>query len=570
MRRTLIDDLNSASLLPTDGRPAWLKSAESAVAFVEKSASSAELILHTNVGFTLITTALAPIEKVTPPDMADLARCMFFPEHSWALDYSIGSSGAGDVHISEPLESPGCKSLVGGERLVFRRYFEGVDKGPPRTELNQRVVHSLGLYWLDEYSAFCRLDEHGDVEPVIRVVDLSPQGSPASILVTMRADALHKYMAATGQALVTKFDFTRYIPGRFAGWHNQKLTNVEKGDLAYHGGVQGDASYVNGVLISRAPFGREELHRKLVADWKGEGKHYAAFKAQDWKHNRLAELSCDPKELASYFEKDSPLPFQITPTFFRPEVLQRYKADPEKYKIEHRSISSRAGWYLKTYDVNEAGQVHTYLWYLGDLPYSEQLYWQSFNEWPKAPISERAYKTDFEADWDDTPDPLRDLQSTVRELDETPPDWWQPRGEDVRDTQHYPITASVEEWANAILALDQMLVEGFRVELIRKRLARLNAAHPTSWGSLRLIEAVLVAQGETDTDAAAIIEPLKQLHFLRSKVKGHAANRTKGELVRKARKSHGGLKEHFLWLSGECAKALGRVTTALNLAPSDS
>ena len=89
----------------------------------------------------------------------------------------------------------------------------------------------------------------------------------------------------------------------------------------------------------------------------------------------------------------------MSPVFFNAEVLHKYKADTEKYTLEDRSINCRGTWSLQTYDVNEAGQVHTYLRYLGYLPYKEQLYWQSFNEWPKAALSERAIATDFKGEF---------------------------------------------------------------------------------------------------------------------------------------------------------------------------
>ena len=64
-------------------------------------------------------------------------------------------------------------------------------------------------------------------------------------------------------------------------------------------------------------------------------------------------------------------------------MLLKYKKDPEKYLLEDRSITARNSWYLKTYDINAAGQVHTYLIYLSHLPYEEQVYWKSANEAPK-------------------------------------------------------------------------------------------------------------------------------------------------------------------------------------------
>jgi len=269
------------------------------------------------------------------------------------------------------------------------------------------------------------------------------------------------------------------------------------------------------------------------------------FKAHDWKNGRLAEISCAPTAIASYFEKDSPLPFQTTPAFFRPDVLQKYKADPEKYRLEDRSIHSRGGWYLKTYDVNEEGQIHTYLCYLADLPYKEQLYWQSFNEWPKGPISKRAVQTDFEGNFSTQPDPLVELKYEVTKLDALKPEWWQPRGEPLAAKLHYPLTASVEEWANEILALDQLIVEGFQTKPLRQRI--LNAGRPMdkAWGSLKLLQEVLISGGMDEEETAEVLAPLRALHELRSKTKGHAAESEKAALVKKAKSDHGSLPAHF-------------------------
>ena len=115
------------------------------------------------------------------------------------------------------------------------------------------------------------------------------------------------------------------------------------------------------------------------------------------------------------------MPWKISPTFFRPEVLQKYKADPEKYTIDGRSINCRGAWYLTTYDINEAGQVHSYIGYLAQLPYEEQLYWRSFNEWPKGNISKRAFQTDILGEFSKEDDPLAELKRQVEVLDRAPP-----------------------------------------------------------------------------------------------------------------------------------------------------
>jgi hypothetical protein len=38
----------------------------------------------------------------------------------------------------------------------------------------------------------------------------------------------------------------------------------------------------------------------------------------------------------------------LSPAFFRPEVLLKYKADRDKYTVGERDVSCRAAWHLLT------------------------------------------------------------------------------------------------------------------------------------------------------------------------------------------------------------------------------
>jgi hypothetical protein len=243
--------------------------------------------------------------------------------------------------------------------------------------------------------------------------------------------------------------------------------------------------------------------------------------------------------------------------------LQKYKADPEKYSLEHRSICARGGWYLKSYDVNEANQVHAYLCDLAKLPYTEQIYWQSFNEWPKAPISKRAFETDFEGNFSSEPDSLIELKYEISKLDKNPPEWWQPRDEELASTVHYPLTTSPEEWSNAILALDQLVIEGFVVKALRTALSASGLAVDKQWQSLKLLSELLQFKGVDVDDATAIMEPLKRLHHLRSKVKGHAAASDKVALIKQAKSEYASLPAHFRALVGEVQVSFDRIVELL-------
>jgi len=561
---SIIADVMKIGFAPEGEPNDWLESADSAVDFVVKNAHSDEIVLYTITGQTFIHAVLTPISSVSPPDFDDLMRSTINAYDSWSLTHESGGGKPDRMYLASPLTNSSSDSLKDGHQLVFRRSFQGVDNGLVRTEISQMLVQTLEVYWLDEYSSYCKLNDDGDVEQIIRVLDVSADtGGNNDVIVTIKADALHRFMAVTETALAIKFDFTRTQSKNFSGWQNPGNKSTRAENLFYHYGKQPFASFVNGFYIMTTQLTKEQVIETESYTWPKENKEYATFIAHDWKNNRLADICCSPDSLSSYFDADSTLPFQITPAFFSPEVLQRYKTDPEKYSLDQRRISSRAGWELQTYDVNDAGQVHSYLCYLACLPYKEQLYWKAFNEQPKGPISERAYKTDILGSWDEFYDPLTEVKATVGKLNASSPEWWLDRDGSLAANLHYPLTTSPEEWANSILALDQYLVEGFVAKAIKEKLKALDHKHDPSFGSIKLVEEYAVAKGSCEDDAKQLVEPLKKLHFLRTKVKGHAAVNEKAALIKSARMAHGSLSAHFFQLTIECEKTLRKVNALL-------
>jgi hypothetical protein len=286
-----------------------------------------------------------------------------------------------------------------------------------------------------------------------------------------------------------------------------------------------------------------------------EQREYASFIAWDFKNKVLRDISTAPSATANYFTK-SDLPFEMSPAFFRPEVLLKYKSDSDKYRLEDRSISCRNAWHLETYDINEAGQVHTYLIYLQSLPYDEQLYWKSYNEEPKAPISKRALTTDFKGDWYTEYDPLASLKETVLELDHSQVPWWTLRSEQLPSSVHYPVTSSPDEWHNEILQLDQMLVEGFETSWLRKKATELGRIPDPRFQSLKLVEECLMALGFEEAGARDVTAPMQKLHWFRSKLKGHASGDAATEIRKQVLTEHGSYGKHFRALCAECDEGL--------------
>lgn len=565
--RIFNDKALRALMWPADGdRSAWLLDAENSVEYLKDNIRGDEIVIYAGGGAVLIHGVLAPIHQVSPADHNDLLRSHVMPDDSWSIQKVWGGGEGHRMYLEPPLSHPGCTSLVGGEKLIFRRSFNGVERGRPPVELSQKLVHSLGLYWVEERGGYCRLDNRGDIEDVIRVIWLKqPSTEYDAAVVTILMEDLAKYMALADMALVLRFDFTRFDPEKFGGWA-QHVQSRERSapDLFYNTGHSANASYVNGCMIVRPNVTVDQL----VQAWRDEEdvskKQYATFKIVDWKNKQHVETSCGPGFLSNYFEK-SDKPFEISPVFFRPEVLARFKNDPEKYDLSDRSVGCRNAWHLNTYDINEAGQVHTYIGYLAKLPYEEQLYWQSFNEWPKGTISVRAFENDLEGKFSSEYDPLHMIKYKIRQLDENPPAWWKRRGDELSDAARYPATDSVSEWGDEILALDQLLVEGFLSKPLQKLAIDAGRSIDTRWQGLRLLQDYLESQGRDTGEARAVMEPLTRLHGLRSILKGHGAPSERAAASKSARKEYGTLRAHFKTLAGECDRTLVTVLEAFGI-----
>jgi hypothetical protein len=554
-------DLTGISQIPQENAGQWLSSAEESIEFLKGNVQSDRLVLFASMPCVLIHVVLAPLRNLNPPDEEDLRHDFVAPDAAWAIEHVSGGGKPDRVYLSPPLARH--KTLKGGEKLYFSRSFAGSRRRS--IEINQKLVHALDLHFIEERNAYCRLDDDGDLEDVVAITE-KDENSWADHLtaVTILTKDFVEYMRLGNMGMVIFFDFTRVDHRSFNGWSNQNTFNRRALDLFYDGGIMpGHASYVNGRMIARPSLTLKDIVQARRKAVDSASRLHATFKAINLKTGDRIEVSCDPSGLSNYFQPDSPLPLEMSPVFFKAEVLHKYKANSEKYDLQDRSIYCRGTWSLRTYDINEAGQVHTYLRYLAYLPYQEQLYWQSFNEWPKASLSTRAITTDFKGEIYTEYDPLNSLKRKLAALDKSRPSWWTPRGEDLTKRARYPATTAPDEWANEILALDQLLIEGFRVKELRVLAKKFGRAIDPTWASLKLIEECLVGGGADEEDAKRLLAPLRVLHELRTILKGHAAPEKKQTFEKQARTQFGSFRAHFADLAAGCDEGLDAVVAKL-------
>jgi len=286
----------------------------------------------------------------------------------------------------------------------------------------------------------------------------------------------------------------------------------------------------------------------------------------NYGHKKITRISTAPGETANYFNgKDNSMPYELSPAFFRPEVLSKYKTDRDKYTVRERDVTCRAAWYLKGIDVNEAGQVHAYICDLRQLPYGEQLHWLSYNEQPKDTISKRAFVNDFQGRWVNLSEPPTQVLSTARRWHDEKVSWWTLRDERLLEAVNTPLTSSRDEWADVFMELAKLIVEGFETAAVRAKLDEEEIPYSKDDRTIALLEKLL--NKGTEPAEAKKLTGLHTVQYLRSKAKGHAGGREAGELAQKALMEHETFANHF---KSVCEQVVAELRTIEQLFSSGS
>lgn len=543
--KAIIEQIARLDEQPAGGEEfsAWIR-AGAHLRFLHDNAQTGELAIYASGEGTFIHTMVVPNASLSPIDADDLLMWSCNPYTSSASYVSGG--GRDDTWVERGPLSPGSKTLEAGMDLIFGRTFEGWT-GQDRTyfEVHPEYTHLAGIHWRPEHRAYCRFDHHGDIEHVVSITN-GHGGRENVTLVSFRWEPLEEYLTASDASLVRMFDFTLRRRGTTPSWGDGPEQNVEvSDDLFYRQKIAGQAAYTRGVQIIRPRRPAAQVYADIRDNWRGRrGKQYVEFIAHDWRNNRITNISTDPAATTNYFEaKNNTLPFELSPAFFRPEVLLNYKADRDKYTVRDREIHCRATWTLRAFDVNVAGQVHAYICYLRDLPHAEQLHWASFNEAPKATISQRAITHDFKGEFARFSDPLSDILSIVHRWRNNRAPWWTLRDERLIERVNTPFTTSRDEWGDAFMDLAKLVIEGFETKPIRAKLDAAGIPYEKDDKTITLIERLI---NTTDPSGdLGKLAGLRTVQLLRTKAKGHVGGTEADQLARGALLQHETFANHF-------------------------
>ena len=562
--KKLIEAITQLNEVPADSRrfSEWIE-AEAHLEFLRRNARADELVIYASGESTFIHSVAVPNDRLTPVDQQDLMQWSCNPYTSIA-SYVTGG-GREDVWVERGLSGTGTKTLKDAVQLIFGRTFEGWT-GPGRTyyEVHQEYAHLTSIHWRPEMRAHCRFNEHGDLEPVVSVTSREDKGSNMT-LVSFKWEPLEEYLAASNASIVRMFDFALMRRTGFSGWSDGPEQEIDVSpDFFYRRKVMpGYAAYTRGVQIIRPRRSPQAVFTGITDSWFGnKNKQYAEFIAYDWRNTRVTKISADPSDTTNYFHVEgNTLPFELSPAFFRPEVLLKYKADREKYTVGERDVSCRAAWHLEAIDVNEAGQVFAYICYLRRLPYEEQLHWLSYNEAPKASISERAVVNDFQGEWVSFVQPLRKVLSLVQRWRDSNAKWWILRDENLLERVNTPLTASRDEWAEAYMDLAKLVVEGFETKTIRARLDEAQISYDKEDRTIALLEKLLTVKTGGQMQK---LPGLRTVQLLRSKAKGHAGGSEAQQLAQDALMEHETFANHFRHVCAQVADELETIEKGMS------
>jgi len=554
---TRLDEVPADSKLFSE----WIQ-AEGHLDFLRRNAHADELVIYASGEYTFIHSVAVPNERLAPLDQQDLMQWNFNPYTSIA-SYVTGG-GREDVWVERGLSGTGTQTLENATQLIFVRTFEGwTDLGRTYCELHQEYAHLTGIHWRPEKRAYCRFNEHGDLEPVVSVTSREDKGSNMA-LVSFKWEPLEEYLAASNASLVRMFDFTLLRRSGFSGWSDGPTQEItESPDFFYRRKVMpGYAAYTRGVQIIRPRRSPEAIFKGITDRWFGrKNKQYVEFIAYDWRNGRVTKISTDPAATTNYFRaKENTLPFELSPAFFRPEVLLKYKADRGKYTVGERDVACRAAWHLEAIDVNEAGQVHAYICYLRRLPYEEQLHWLSYNEPPKASVSKRALINDFKGEFVNFVQPPQKVLSIVRRWHDDKVAWWTLRDGKLLERVNTPLTESRDEWAEAFMDLAKLVIEGFETKAIRTRLDEVQVPYEKEDKTIALLEKLLSKTGTGVGELAG----LRTVQLLRSKAKGHAGGSEAHRLAQDALTEHETFANHFQHVCSQVADELETIEKSMS------
>lgn len=430
----------------------------------------------------------------------------------------------------------------GYDFIVAEQYFYPLDQA--QILVNQEFVMLFELY-RGEDGCYYSVDKCGEREIVVDF---------AGDEVRVRTKYILRFIAAKQCLFVYFVDARLASSSSFPLGSTECIAESDEVGGNYHIGQwytsDIDEGYLLSMLYARSFIEPGDVETCGVWPYDEKIEQYPEFIIGERPDGSLVRYTCDPNKLGTYFDKEPRSPHYLTPVFFKPAVLDKYRSSPY-FDVSERHISCGSQWGCEIDNV-DPDRVMVYLGDLGrDLPESERTHFLSFEMSPvDQHISDEVFKTDLLNMWVKDPSgPVSMLMRARMELDKA----WRKRfglalyrpfhraDEGILEQIHIPSGNGESEFEAVTMALTRALVDYIDESALEGADAK---------GSINKLEVFLSAN-----DIVADLKPLRDLQNLRSAGaahgKGSKYDRLYGDVVTEDHRE-------------DAKRLIARLTTMLN------
>ena len=428
------------------------------------------------------------------------------------------------------------------EPLVLGREFSGLYDTYMEISEEFRLFHKL--YHDRKTDKYIKIDEAGN-EDLVAIVEANR--------VQIRLKEIRQFLAIKEMYLSIQFDCREHSKYSLEELGLKKGGGGHRDDLVYWGhhygdfGVPGSHQALSRLLGKRLVKPLPKSKSGLWGFAEEQKEEHAEFIIDVDENGDEIIHTSDPDALANYFGANPDAPHYLTPVHFRKQVLEKYYQEPSKYTVEDSMLHCGSLWGLYI-DNHHDDKVCAWLGDLGrDLPYTEQLHWQSYNIPPEGDVSKTYFKRQILNQFTDSDRPEHLFRKRYQELQEVCKKslgWQLLLPLDTGDEYHFqglriPATDEQRDFDALVLSLTKILIDSLNQEGLKKLISlkqeeKLNSDQKENLKrSIGCLEIALSSCGiEDNTEQVAF---LRKLQSLRSNSAAHR----KGRNYRKIAKHFG-------------------------------
>lgn len=308
-----------------------------------------------------------------------------------------GEFSPGFVVSSHGTEYQGPKS-DGFEYIVAEVFFHSLNVG--QILVNQEFVLLFNLY-RDGDGNYYDVDKSGEKHLVVELLDDR---------VRIRTSYLMRYASAK-QLLYVQFVDSRVASSKEYQHSDEQISYevITGADYNYFLAYQtnSEQDFLFSMIYARSIVRPEPVEKCDIWPYDNHVETYPEFIIKELPDGTYERFTCDESKLGTYFGDNPNAPHYLTPVYFKPSVLDRYRK-LENFEVTERRLTCGSEWSVEIDNINP-DRVMVYLGDLGrDLPESERMHFLNYEISPTdQAISEEVIAQDFFNAWlDETEGPI--------------------------------------------------------------------------------------------------------------------------------------------------------------------